>query len=109
MAFRFRKQFKLLPGVKLNVNKQSTSVTLGGRGAHVTYNSKGQRTTSVGLPGSGLSWRESVGRGGKQPAQWWVNDDGFRPHPTTRRSYCDDRVWHRERLRATERTTAVSW
>jgi hypothetical protein len=83
MAFRFRKQFKLLPGVKLNVNKQSTSVTLGGRGAHVTYNSKGQRTTSVGLPGSGLSWRdtENVGRAGKQPAQWWVNDDGIPATP----------------------------
>ncbi len=86
-SFRFRKQFKLLPGVKVNVNKKSTSVTLGPRGAHVTYNSKGQRTTSAGLPGTGFSWRDTrtVGRGAaqpaEQPARWWVNDDGIPATP----------------------------
>jgi hypothetical protein len=87
-SFRFRRQIKLLPGVKLNINKKSTSVTVGGRGAHVTYNTNGQRTTSVGLPGTGLSWRDTrnVRRGGAQPAReqataWWVNDDGIPATP----------------------------
>jgi hypothetical protein len=88
-SFRFRKQFKLLPGVKLNVDKQSVSVTLGGRGAHVTYNSKGQRTTSVGLPGSGLSWRDTrkVSRGAEQSAQWGSMTMGFQRQPTIHRSW----------------------
>jgi len=58
-SIRFRKQFKIAPGVKLNVNKQSLSVTTGVRGAHATYNTKGYRTLSAGLPGTGLSYRDT--------------------------------------------------
>ena len=58
-SLRFRKQFKLGPGLKLNVNKQSVGITLGVRGAHLTYNTKGQRTASVGLPGTGLWYRDT--------------------------------------------------
>jgi len=84
VSFRFRKQFKLLPGVKVNVNKESTSFTLGPRGAHVTYNSRGQRTTSVGVPGTGMSWRDTKSTGRRsQPrqGQWWINDDGIPATP----------------------------
>jgi hypothetical protein len=31
---------------------------LGGRGAHIGITARGQRYTSIGLPGTGLSWRE---------------------------------------------------
>ncbi|MGD1172157.1 DUF4236 domain-containing protein [Mycobacterium seoulense] len=58
-SLRFRKQFKIAPGVKFNVNKKSVGLTLGGRGAHLTYNTRGQRTTSVGLPGTGLWYRDT--------------------------------------------------
>ena len=54
MGFRFRKSFKIAPGVKLNLNKKSTGLTFGGKGVHYTVNSKGKRTTSVGIPGTGL-------------------------------------------------------
>lgn len=56
MGVRFRKSIKLSPGTKLNINKKSTSITFGTRGAHHTINSSGIKTTSVGLPGSGLSY-----------------------------------------------------
>lgn len=56
MGFRFRKSFKIAPGVKFNINKKSVGLTLGKRGAHFTINSKGKRTTSVGIPGTGLSY-----------------------------------------------------
>jgi hypothetical protein len=59
MGMRFRKIVKLAPGVKLNLNAKSVSVTGGLRGAHVTVNSKGQRTLSAGLPGTGLSYRDT--------------------------------------------------
>ncbi|MBO5934043.1 MAG: DUF4236 domain-containing protein [Clostridia bacterium] len=61
MGFRFRKSFKIAPGVKVNFNKKSAGVTLGGKGFHYTINSKGKRTTSVGMPGTGLSYSTTSG------------------------------------------------
>lgn len=61
MGFRFRRSFKIFPGVRLNVNKNSTSVTFGGRGAHYTINSKGKRTTTLGIPGTGISYSQTTG------------------------------------------------
>lgn len=61
MGLRFRKSFKIAPGVKLNLNKNSTSVTFGKRGAHYTVNSKGKKTASVGIPGTGISYVQSKG------------------------------------------------
>lgn len=56
MGTRFRKSFKVSPGVKVNLNKKGVSTTFGKRGAHHTVNSSGQRTSSVGVPGTGLSY-----------------------------------------------------
>ncbi|MGO9248867.1 MAG: DUF4236 domain-containing protein [Solirubrobacteraceae bacterium] len=53
---RARRSIKLGSGVKLNLNKRSVGLTVGGRGAHYTVNSRGQRTTTVGIPGSGVSY-----------------------------------------------------
>ena len=61
MGFRFRKSVKIAPGVKINFNKKSWGVTVGKRGAHYTINSKGKRTTSIGIPGTGLSYTSSSG------------------------------------------------
>lgn len=59
MGLRFRKSFKIAPGVKLNLNKKSSSVTFGGKGAHYTVNSKGKTTKSVGIPGTGIYYTET--------------------------------------------------
>lgn len=56
MGLRFRKSIKIAPGVKLNLNKNSTSVTVGTKGNHYTVNSKGKTTKTVGVPGTGLSY-----------------------------------------------------
>ena len=61
MPFRFRKSFKILPGVRLNLNSKSTSVTFGSGRVHETLSSTGRRTTSVRI-GDGLSWRKSSKR-----------------------------------------------
>ncbi len=65
-SLRFRKQFKVAPGVKFNINKKSVGLTLGRRGAHLTYNTKGQRTASVGLPGTGLWYRDTKTLGSRR-------------------------------------------
>jgi hypothetical protein len=59
MGFRYRKGIKIAPGLKLNLNAHSVSLTGGVPGAHLTYNSQGYRTSSVGVPGSGLSYRST--------------------------------------------------
>ncbi len=56
MGLRFRKSIKIAPGVKLNLNKKSTSVTVGAKGKHYTVNSNGKTTKTVGIPGTGLSY-----------------------------------------------------
>jgi Protein of unknown function (DUF4236) len=55
--FRFRRTFKIAPGVRFNLSKSGASVSFGPRGLHYTVGPKGTRTT-VGLPGSGISWTE---------------------------------------------------
>lgn len=57
MGLRFRKIFRLAPGVRLNLSKSGASVSLGQKGATVNIGGKGVRET-VGLPGSGLSYSE---------------------------------------------------
>ena len=59
---RFRKSFKIVPGVRINLSRSGVSTTLGGRGASVNIGRRGTRTT-VGIPGTGLSF--------SQHAQWW--------------------------------------
>lgn len=59
VGFRFRKSVKILPGVRINFNKSSTSVSIGPKGLKHTISSTGRRTTTVGLPGTGLSYSTS--------------------------------------------------
>ena len=59
MGLVFRKSIKIANGLKLNVSKSGVSLTAGKKGMHYTINSKGKSTASVGLPGTGLSYRKS--------------------------------------------------
>jgi len=54
MPIRFRRTYKILPGVKVNVSKGGISVSVGTRGFHLTFGKHGVRQT-IGIPGSGLS------------------------------------------------------
>ena len=54
--FRFRKTFSILPGVKINLSKTGLSTSVGGKGA--TFNiGHGKRNVTLGVPGTGLSYR----------------------------------------------------
>ena len=56
MGFKFRKSIKLLPGVKLNLSKKGiSSVSIGKKGATVNISEKGIQTT-LGIPGTGMSY-----------------------------------------------------
>jgi hypothetical protein len=54
MPIRFRRTFRVLPGVRVNVSKHGISTTVGPRGMHLTFNKYGVRQ-DLGLPGTGLS------------------------------------------------------
>ena len=68
MGWRFRRSIKLLPGVKLNIGKKSTSISIGGRGATVNFNKHGTKTT-VGIPGTGLSYTNFEKKGERNGRQ----------------------------------------
>lgn len=61
MGFRFQKRITLLPGVRMNLSKSGASLSVGPRGASVTMGKRGVYG-NVGIPGSGLSYRERLDR-----------------------------------------------
>lgn len=61
MGFRARKSFKVAPGVRLNVSKTGVGLSGGVKGARYSVHSSGRRTTSVGVPGTGVGWRSDSG------------------------------------------------
>lgn len=59
MTFRYRKSIKIVPGVKLNLSKSGVSTSLGRRGASVNLG-HGRVKSTVGIPGSGVSFSKST-------------------------------------------------
>lgn len=59
MGLRFRKSFKLAPGVRMNFSGSGASMSLGPRGTSVSVGSRGVYG-NVGLPGTGLSARSKL-------------------------------------------------
>ncbi len=64
MGFRFRKSFKIAPGIRLNMSKSGIGMSAGVKGFRVTKRADGrvQRTTSI--PGTGISYVETHAAGG---------------------------------------------
>jgi Protein of unknown function (DUF4236) len=63
MGFRFQKRITILPGVHLNLSKTGVSVSLGGHGATINAGTQGQRTVTLGIPGTGLSYKMPLSAG----------------------------------------------
>ena len=61
MGINFRKTISLGKGLKLNLGKKSASVTIGKKGVHHTISTTGRQTTTVGIPGTGLSYSTTTG------------------------------------------------
>jgi hypothetical protein len=57
--FRFRKSIGILPGVHVNLSKTGVSTSVGGHGATLNVG-HGKRTVTLGIPGTGLSYRAPV-------------------------------------------------
>jgi len=68
MALRFRKSFKVAPGVRINLSKSGVSTSVGGRGFTTNLSKRGTRVTA-GIPGSGLSMSKLYSAGKKGAVQ----------------------------------------
>lgn len=72
MGFRYRRSYKVFPGIRVNVGKKSNSVTFTGNFFRTTVNrKKGTITRSVSTPIKGLSYVETqkIGKSSKRTQQ----------------------------------------
>ena len=60
MGFRFQRRIKICKGLNINLSKSGIGVSAGVKGAHIGISSKGKPYASVGLPGTGLSYRANL-------------------------------------------------
>jgi len=74
MSWRFRKTFKVLPGVKLNLTRHGLSATLGAAPFSVNVGPRGVYR-NLSIPGTGLSSRERLVIPSSQPSR-------YQPQPT---------------------------
>lgn len=79
MGFRFRKSINIIPGVRLNLSNGAPSLSVGPRGASVSFGSRGTYA-NLGLPGTGLSYRTRLDRAARF-RRW--EPDGNRPGAQT--------------------------
>ncbi len=69
MGLRFRKSFKIAPGVRVNVGKKSVGISAGVKGARVSVNSNGRVTKTMGVPGTGISYVTTSKIGGNDSSE----------------------------------------
>lgn len=73
MGLRVNKRIKMAPGLYFRLNKKSVGLTVGGKAVHYTVNSAGSRTTSVGVPGTGVYLQNTERKRGRSRSEPSVN------------------------------------
>lgn len=75
MGWRFRRSVQVIPGVRLNFSKRGVATSVGVKGAHVTLG-KGRVTSTVGVPGTGISYSATAQRDQQvtsaSPSRGWL-------------------------------------
>ena len=66
MGFRFKKSKTIIPGVKVNVGKNSVGLSIGGKLGGISINSKTGVTARASLPGTCISYTENLTSKAKQ-------------------------------------------
>ena len=59
MGFNFRKSINLGGGLKLDLAKKSVGISAGVKGARVSVNSKGRKSATLSIPGTGISYTKT--------------------------------------------------
>lgn len=58
--FTFRKSVKICKGVRVNFGTKGASLSIGTKGCRYSMHTSGRRTATVGIPGTGLYYSQSV-------------------------------------------------
>jgi hypothetical protein len=85
MPLRFRRTFKIFPGVKVNVSKGGISTTVGFKGFHLNFSRRGIQRT-IDFPGRGFTHAAFIKR--NEPDD---NDDERRRRSASRETRERDR------------------
>jgi len=62
MGWRFRRSIGIGPGTRLNIGSKSVGISTGRSGLRISTNSRTGTHGSVGIPGTGLSYRQRLGK-----------------------------------------------
>jgi len=65
-SFRFRKSFRIFPGIRINLSKTGIGASVGFKGFRLTKRADGKVQRTISLPGTGISF---VDTGGKKKEQ----------------------------------------
>lgn len=60
MNIRFHRSIKILPGIRLHFSKRGLGISVGVRGFHVAKPAGGRPYITAGIPGSGVSARQTL-------------------------------------------------
>jgi len=60
MGLRFRRSFRIVPGVRINLSRSGLSTSIGRPGATLNVGGKRGPRVTVGIPGTGLSYSEQL-------------------------------------------------
>lgn len=60
MGVRFQKRIRIFPGVYINLSKSGVSASVRGKGTSVNVGSTGRKMVTIGIPGTGLSYRAQL-------------------------------------------------
>lgn len=70
MSMRFYRRVRLGKGAFLNIGKTGVSLSMGVRGAHITFGGAGGTRATVGIPGTGLFWSHNFTAAEKRRARY---------------------------------------
>lgn len=84
MGWRFRKSFKVIPGLRLNLSRSGLSASIGGAPLTLNVSPRGI-TSTLSIPGTGISHRERFGfNQSRDTAPTTISDEhGPMPVPST--------------------------
>ncbi|MFC5748786.1 DUF4236 domain-containing protein [Actinomadura rugatobispora] len=69
MGWHYRKSIKIGP-FRLNLSRSGVGHSVGARGARYTRGADGRKAVTLRVPGTGLSWRRTVGtRDSRRPGR----------------------------------------
>lgn len=102
MGLNFRKSVSLGKGLRLNLSKSGVGASWGIPGFRVSKTATGQTRTTVGIPGTGLSYTNTVGSKSKKTAKSKTKTEKPAKEKTTRTKAAEETPAKTSRTRAAE-------